>query len=97
MKATVTSIRPQRSQTPTVPEAVVTFFDRVDLAAGTAHKYRHTLRRLVERHSERPIAAVGVDELTELLEDLAGQATGRTWNRHRAALGSLWAYAHKRG
>ncbi|MDP8928486.1 MAG: tyrosine-type recombinase/integrase [Actinomycetota bacterium] len=73
------------------------FFDRVDLAAGTARKYRHTLGRLVAQHGQKPIAAVGADELTDLIEDLAGQATGQTWNRHRAALGSPWSYAHKRG
>lgn len=97
MKATITPIRPDRSQTATVGEVVASFFDRVDIAASTARKYRHTLGRLVERHGEQPIAAVGADELTELLEDLARQATGQTWNRHRAALSSLWTYAHKRG
>lgn len=96
MKATVTPIRSERSQA-TVAEAVATFLERVDLAVGTARKYRHTLSLLVEYHGEQPIAAVGADELTGLLEHLAGQATGQTWNRHRAALGSLWAYAHKRG
>ncbi|MDP8929034.1 MAG: site-specific integrase [Actinomycetota bacterium] len=77
--------------------AVEVFFERVDLAAGTVRKYRHTLGRLVERHGQEPLAAVGADELTELLEELAGQATGQTWNRHRAALGSLWSYGHRRG
>ncbi len=96
MKATVTPIHSERCQA-TVVEAVTTFFERVDLAAGTARKYRHTLGRLVEQHGEQPIAAVGADELTGLLQELAGDATGQTWNRHRAALGSLWSYAHKRG
>ncbi len=41
MKATVTPIHSERSQA-TVVEAV-TRFERVNLAAGTARKYRHTL------------------------------------------------------
>ncbi len=96
MKATVTPMDFERSH-PTVVEAVAIFFDRVDLAAGWARTYCHTLSGLVERHGEQPIAAVGADELRELLEDLAGEATGQTWNRHRATLGSLWTFAHKRG
>lgn len=86
MKATITPIRLEGSHSATVVEARSTFFDRVDLAEGTARKYRHSLTRLVERHGKELIAAVGADELTVLLEDLAGQATGQTWNRHRAAL-----------
>ena len=89
-----------RLPTPAAPEldeVVAIYFDRVDLAASTRRKYEHTLGALIAAHGGTPIGELGPDELTTLLEELAGEATGQTWNRHRAALGSLWSYAAKRG
>lgn len=82
---------------PTVAEAVATYFERVELADTTVAKYRHTLGALITAHGDEPVSAIGAAELTVLLEDLAGEATGQTWNRHRAALGSLFAFGQRQG
>lgn len=88
--ATVTAIRSERSQAVTVAEAVATFLELVDLAAGTARKYRHTLSLLVEPHGERPIGTDGssvahvVDTCRRLLRSgSTTPASTRPTNRRR--------------
>ena len=100
MSATVHPLAATSTNPPTVAEVVEFYFDRVELAATTDRKYRHTMGTLLREHGEAPIATLGPDDVTMLLEQIAaaaGGVTGQTWNRHRAALGSLWTYAQRRG
>jgi len=86
MGAKVTALR-ERDAT-TVQAAIDAFLSSPRCAnPNTRRGYTGVLDRLLtELGADRPLAAVGGDELAELLERLWGQRAPATWNRSRAAV-----------
>jgi integrase len=86
MTATVTPLRGR--DTTTVQAAVDAFLSSPRCAnPNTRRGYAGVLDRLLaELGADRPLAAVGGDELADLLDRLWGQRAPATWNRNRAAV-----------
>lgn len=76
-------------------------FLRLDrFAATTAGDYRKTLDVLLAALGDVTVDRVSGEQLQDLLDNKWGTdtaATARTYNRHRAALGSFFGWAVKRG
>jgi hypothetical protein len=64
-----------------------------DLAPSTRAVYRDTLAKLDDDLGQVPLAEITTDDLTGHLDRRYGHTAPATFNRHRATLGSLFAYA----
>lgn len=70
---------------------------RRDLADRTVAAYATTFRRVGAEFGDRPLVQVDESDLAQVLEELWGDCAPATYNRHRAALSTLWAWTTDRG
>ena len=78
-------------------EAVAAFLRSRDLQPRTQHSYGQTFAKLEAAFAGRSLAAITSDEVQEFLTEHWGGAAATTYNRHRAALSSLWRWAIRTG
>lgn len=92
--ATVTRLRPKR--TPDLAAAAGQFLAERDLAPSTRAVYRDTLAELELELGAVPLAEITTDDITRHLDRRYGHSAPATFNRHRATIGSLFAFAQRR-
>ncbi len=71
--------------------------ERHDLAATTMRAYGATFGRVGDQLGDRALGSIDEGDLAGVLDDLWDDAAPSTYNRHRAALSSLWAWTTARG
>lgn len=77
--------------------AAAAFLDHRDLADTTTSAYTETFRRVAAELGNPPLDRIEADHLANTLDHLWGNLAPGTYNRHRAALASLWTLATEHG
>lgn len=95
--ATVSALPTPQSER-TVSEVVAAYLAAHDLLPRSQATYADTFERLLaDLGGDRLLSEVGADDLGGFLARAWGQAQPTTYNRHRAALSSLWGWAVRQG